>query len=245
MDRLWLPIIVTFFSFGGLLLGGIVGLATKRIVEEQTFRLYALCGGILLGLLLFEIIPETFSSHEIIGPILGSTIGILMMRLIDHYCHQFMIHKNDHQTWQTFLILSFAIFIHNLPSGFALGTAFTTHHESTLSFLLAIIIHHVPEGLALIIAFLFTQHKYIPFILIILFLSIILGLSTAFGMIINSKTIHLPSLIMGSAIGSLGYVTIHEILWKAKQNLSLLSFLSWTVVGCLLIIVVMPFVSHH
>ncbi|MGG2015338.1 ZIP family metal transporter [Bacillus sp. S10(2024)] len=245
MERILFPIIVTFFSFGGLLFGGIVGLTTKRIIEKQTYHLYALCGGILLGLLLIEIIPETFSSYEIIGPILGSTIGILMMRLIDHYCHHFMIHNYDKQTWQPFSFLSFAIFIHNLPSGFALGTAFTTNHESTISFLLAIIIHHVPEGLALIISFLFTEHKYISFILIILFLSIILGLSTAFGMIINSKTIHLPGLIMGSAIGSLGYVTLHEMLWKAKKHLSLSSFLSWTFVGCLFIIVFLPFISHH
>ncbi|WP_242218199.1 ZIP family metal transporter [Bacillus cereus group sp. BfR-BA-01380] len=245
MEQLLLPMIVTFYSFIGLLLGGIVGLTTRRIMEEQTFRLYALCGGILLALLLIEIIPETFSSYEIIGPLLGCTIGILMMRLIDHYCHHVVIHKNNQQTWQTFLFLSFAIFIHNLPSGFALGTAFTTHHESTLSFLLAIVIHHIPEGLALTISFLFTQHKYISFILVILLLSIILGLSTAFGMIINSKTIHLPGLIMGSAIGSLGYVTVHEMLWKAKKNLSLLSFLSWTFIGCLLIIVFIPFISHH
>ncbi|HDR8145059.1 TPA: zinc uptake transporter, partial [Bacillus cereus] len=28
MERLWIPMIVTFFSFGGLLLGGAVGVAT-------------------------------------------------------------------------------------------------------------------------------------------------------------------------------------------------------------------------
>lgn len=245
MERLLLPIIVTIYSFSGLLLGGIVGLATRRIMIEQTFRLYALCGGILLGLLLIEIVPETFSSYEIIGPLLGMAFGILIMRLMDHYCHHAVIHHNNQQTQQTFLFLSFAIFIHNLPSGFALGTAFATHHESTLSFLLAIIIHHIPEGLTLIISFLFTRHQYLSFILIILLLSIILGLSTAFGMIINSKSIHLPGLIMGSAIGSLGYVTVHEMLWKAKKNLSLFSFLSWTFIGCLLIIIFTPFMSHH
>ncbi|MFI8707121.1 ZIP family metal transporter [Bacillus sp. NPDC077411] len=245
MEQLLLPIIVTFYSFSGLLLGGIVGLATRRIMEKQTFRLYALCGGILLGLLLIEIIPETFSSYEIIGPLLGIASGILIMRLMDYYCHHVMLHNNNQPAQQTFLFLSFAIFIHNLPSGFALGTAFTAQHEATLSFLLAIIIHHIPEGLTLIISFLFTRHQYLSFILIIFLLSITLGLSTAFGMVINSKAIHLPGLIMGSAIGSLGYVTVHEMLWKAKKNLSLLSFLSWTFVGCLLIIIFIPFISHH
>ena len=81
------------FSFGGLLLGGAVGVATRQLIEEKMHRLYALCGGILLGLLSLEIIPETFSSYEMVGPILGIAIGILVMSLLDNYCHHPMIHK--------------------------------------------------------------------------------------------------------------------------------------------------------
>ncbi|MGQ0416687.1 ZIP family metal transporter, partial [Bacillus sp. HC-TM] len=171
MERLWIPMIVTFFSFGGLLLGGAVGVATRQLIEEKMHRLYALCGGILFGLLSLEIIPETFSSYEMIGPILGIAIGILVMGLLDNYCHHPMIHKKDQQAWQTFLFLSFAIFIHNIPSGFALGTAFINHNDSAIPFLIAIVVHHIPEGLALIIPFLFTKHKYISFLLTTLLLS--------------------------------------------------------------------------
>ncbi|PGE97769.1 zinc uptake transporter [Bacillus pseudomycoides] len=244
MERLWIPMIVTFFSFGGLLLGGAVGLATRQLIEEKMHRLYALCGGILLGLLSLEIIPETFSSYEIMGPMLGIAIGLLIMSLLDNYCHHPIIHKKDQQAWQTFLFLSFAIFIHNMPSGFALGAAFTNHNETAIPFLFAIVIHHIPEGLALIIPFLFTQHKYLSFLLTILLLSIILGTGTIFGMM-NGKAIHLQGMIMGSAIGSLGYVTIHEMLWKAKKHLALLLFLSWSMSGFLLITAFTFFAGHH
>ncbi|MBY0599286.1 ZIP family metal transporter [Bacillus bingmayongensis] len=245
MKRLWLPMIVTLFSFGGLLLGGAVGLATRQLIEEKMHRLYALCGGILFGLLSLEIIPETFSNFEIIGPMLGITLGILIMSLLDNYCHHPMIHKKDQQAWQTFLFLSFAIFIHNMPSGFALGTAFTNHNETAIPFLFAIVIHHIPEGLALIIPFLFTQHKYLSFLLTILLLSIILGTGTLFGIMMNGKAIHLQGLIMGSAIGSLGYVTMHEMLWKAKKHLSPFPFLTWAISGFLLITVFTLFADHH
>ena len=110
------------FSFGGLLLGGAVGVATRQLIEEKMHRLYALCGGILLGLLSLEIIPETFSSYEMIGPILGIAIGILVMSLLDNYCHHPMIHKRS-TSMANLPFFSFAIFIHNIPSGFALGTA--------------------------------------------------------------------------------------------------------------------------
>ncbi|PFA22921.1 MULTISPECIES: ZIP family metal transporter [Bacillus cereus group] len=245
MERLWIPMIVTFFSFGGLLLGGAVGLATRQLIEEKMHCLYALCGGILFGLLSLEIIPETFSSYEVIGPMLGITMGIFIMSLLDNYCHHPIMHKTDKQAWQTFLFLSFAIFIHNMPSGFALGTAFTSHNETAIKFLFAIVIHHIPEGLALIIPFLFTHHKYISFLLTILLLSIILGTGTLFGIMMKGNALHLQGLIMGSAIGSLGYVTIHEMLWKAKKFLSPVLFLAWSISGFLLIAVFTLFFGHH
>ena len=48
MERLWIPMIVTFFHLG-LLLGGAVGIATRQLIEEKMHRLYALCGGFCLG----------------------------------------------------------------------------------------------------------------------------------------------------------------------------------------------------
>ncbi len=112
-------------------------------------------------------------------------------------------------------------------------------------FLIAIVVHHIPEGLALIIPFLFTKHKYISFLLTTLLLSLILGTGTVFGILMEGKALHLQGLIMGSAIGSLGYVTIHEMLWKAKKQLSFLTFLMWATSGFLLITVFTLFTGHH
>ncbi|MBJ8044654.1 ZIP family metal transporter, partial [Bacillus cereus group sp. N17] len=100
-------------------------------------------------------------SYEMIVHILGIAICILVMSLLDNYCHLPMLHKKDQQAWQSFLFLSFAILFHNIPSGFALGTAFINHAASAIPFLIAIVVHHIPEGIALIIPFLFRKHKYI------------------------------------------------------------------------------------
>ncbi|EOW9527159.1 ZIP family metal transporter [Bacillus cytotoxicus] len=245
MERLWIPIIVTFFSFGGLLLGGAVGVVTRQFIEEKMHHLYALCGGILLGLLSIEIIPETFSNYKAVSSILGIIIGILLMSLFDHHYHHSIVHTKKQQAWQTFLFLSFAIFIHNVPSGFALGSAFINHNESAIPFLLAVVIHHIPEGLALIIPFLFTKHTYISFLIVIFLLSIILGTGTIFGIIMEGKAAHLQGLVMGSAIGSLGYVTIHEMLGKAVKNLSPIAFLFWSISGVLFITFFTFFAGHH
>jgi cytochrome b subunit of formate dehydrogenase len=41
-----------------------------------------------------------FMYHWMVRPILGIAIGILVMGLLDNYCHHPMIHKKDQQAWQ-------------------------------------------------------------------------------------------------------------------------------------------------
>lgn len=55
------------FSFGGLLLGGAVGVATRQLIEEKMHRLYALCGGILLGLLSLKLFLKHFQATKWLG----------------------------------------------------------------------------------------------------------------------------------------------------------------------------------
>ena len=73
-----------------------------------------------------------------------------------------MIHKRA-TSMANLPFLSFAIFIHNIPSGFALGTAFINHNDSAIPFLIAIVVHHIPEGLALIIPFSLQSINMFPF----------------------------------------------------------------------------------
>ena len=111
MERLWIPMIVTFFIWW-ITIRRCCWVATRQLIEEKMHRLYALCGGILLGLLSLEIIPETFSSYEMIGPILGIAIGILVMSLLDNYCHHPMIHKKSNKHGKpSFFSLSLYLFI--------------------------------------------------------------------------------------------------------------------------------------
>ncbi len=151
-------------------------------------------------------------------------IGILVMSLLDNYCHHPTIHKkiNKHGKLSLFFLLLYLFIICRVA--LALGTAFINHADSAIPFLIAIVVHHIPEGLALIIPFLFTKHKYISFLLTTLLLSLILGTGTVFGILMEGKTLHLQGLIMGSAIGSLGYVTIHEMLGRQRNSFLSLHF---------------------
>ncbi|MDH8001271.1 ZIP family metal transporter [Bacillus cereus] len=239
------PLIAIVFAFGGLLLGGAIGIITKQFMEEQTYNLYAFCGGVLFGLLCLDLIPDTFSEHSPIGPILGIVLGFLFMMLAHTYFHVHKQKGENQQALQIFLFLSLAICIHNIPTGMALGSALVHNKELGSSLLLAITIHHIPEGLALIIPFLFTKSKTVIFVITVLLLSVVLGMSTILGGFIQSEAIHLRSIIMGSAIGTLGYVAIYEMLWKAKRKMNPISFFIFTLTGLAMVQMYIKYFMGH
>ncbi|WP_416825456.1 ZIP family metal transporter [Ectobacillus polymachus] len=244
MEIYIIPFMVTVFSFGGLFLGGTIGIVTKQVLEEKMYSLYAFCGGVLAGILCLELIPETFSEQPPIGPVLGVGIGFLFMMLIHTLFHGNKVRDENQQALQAFGFLSLAICIHNIPTGIAIGSALTSNNEVSSSLLLAIIFHHIPEGLSLMVPFLFTQSKLAPFLVMIFLLSVVLGAGTMLGGFVQNEVKHLESVIMGSAIGMLGYIAISEMLWKAKQNMTLFSFSIFASAG-LVIVKIFEFLMHH
>jgi ZIP family zinc transporter len=231
----------TIFSFGGLLLGGTVGVITKQVMEEKMYHLYAFCGGVLVGLLCLELVPDTFSEYSPIGPLLGVGIGFLFMILVHTNFHDHKSSSREQEALHAFLFLSLAVCIHNIPTGMAFGSILANDKESAFTFLLAIVFHHIPEGLSLMILFLFTRYKFLSFIGTIFLLSIVLGVGTLVGGLVQSDSKQLQGIVMGIAIGTLGYVAIYEILLKAKHQMKLVSFLIFVLSGFVIVQVYIHF----
>lgn len=245
MKQIAVPITAAFLAFGGLLLGGTVGVFAKQIIEEKKYLLYAFCGGILMGLLFLELVPETFASYHPTGPALGLVFGLLLMYILDTYFHSSAENRGQPQASQAFLFLSLAICIHNIPTGIAIGSSVSANEAAAASLLLAVIFHHIPEGLALVIPFSFTRFKLSAFICTIFLLSFVLGAGTFIGSSIPFRTNHLQGIIMGSAIGTISYVALHEMLWKAMQKVRFFPFISYTLAGMIIVRLYIEIFMHH
>lgn len=245
MGNYAIPFMATIFAFGGLLLGGTVGVITKQVMEEKMYQLYAFCGGVLLGLLGLELVPDTFSEYPPIGPLLGIGIGFLLMVLVHTYFHGHNSFGREQEAFQAFLFLSLAICIHNIPTGMAFGSVLANNEELAFTFLLAIVFHHIPEGLSLMIPFLFTRSTFSSFMITILLLSSVLGIGTVLGGFVQEESNQLQGVVMGIAIGTLGYVALYEMLLKAKKQIKLLSFLTFASTGIAIVQVYIYFFMNH
>lgn len=79
----------TLFTLGslmGLLVGGGLLKLVSHLSRGRIQFMYAICGGILLGLLFFDILPSTWHLYDLKGVLLGIVAGYIVMLCIDLFC---------------------------------------------------------------------------------------------------------------------------------------------------------------
>ena len=223
-------------SFVGISFGGVIGKITISYMKERIEFFYVGCGGMLLGLLIFELVPHTFHQYDQLGISIGILAGISFMIILDVIIHKSELHSSKiKDSLRPLFFLVVAIAFHNLPTGLALGSNLSGTSVTDSSFFTAIALHQIPEGMALMISLLMANTNGIFLLFMALFLAGMLGLSTLLGGELSKQSLKFNTLLMGSAIGTLGFVTINEILWKSIQKMNMMYFLLFVVLGMMVI----------
>lgn len=229
-DDLMIASIAVLVGFLGFIAGGVAGYVIQRLFFYRVTHLYTFSGGMLGGLIIFEIIPEMFQQLNVWGMALGIGIGFLSLLTVEAFTHQ----KGPSSSW-TILFLVFAIGLHTLPTGWAFGSGIQVGTGVSSSLLMAIVLHHIPEGMALTFLMIKEELNLVIFIVTSAILSLVLGFGTWTGLHMDGTFSKLNALLMGGAIGSMGYVACYEMLWKTKKALPIHQFLFFSLAGMLVI----------
>jgi zinc transporter, ZIP family len=211
---------ISFLILLGTLVGGGAVVFIRKVLHRNYLYLNVFCGGMLAGLLGFDLVPEMIDTYQPIGIFSGIGLGIFFMVLIDKYTHKAKHLHVEH--FDTLAMLFVALLFHSIPTGIALGMNVENSHFQDPALLSAILIHQIPEGMVLMVSVLYARIKVKTFWLLCLLLSLSIGINTFLGITLEVHSIKLRTLFMGAAIGTLGYVTFHEILWKGiKKQLTM------------------------
>ncbi|KEF38430.1 putative divalent heavy-metal cations transporter [Schinkia azotoformans MEV2011] len=234
--NLYISLFISFLAFLGMYIGGITTTFFKRYLPGKIHRLYIFCGGLLVGLLIFEVIPESIQQYDQLGLIIGGFLGIIGMMAIENIFHS----KNNHNGKTSnyvhgIIFLIIAVAIHNVPTGFAIGTNIVDQSITGSPLLWALFLHHIPEGITLMVSSILAGSNSLSFSLITALLALILGVSILGGISISNLSHQFNTILMGSAIGTLGYVTVHEILWKSKTTVTAREYIILVCVGLIFI----------
>ena len=208
---------MTILYLGGLLLlslfcGAVLAYLTYSMFQHKYEKgIGFICGLLLVGLLVFEIIPESLETFSKISLLLGIIIGCFFYSLSSSkHSHNQKIHHSN-----SILPLMAALLLHTIPLSVTLGSLIT-HHPFPYAITSSIVIHHIPEGFALTTLFLLQHRKLISllfsfFLLTLLFISFIwIGMS----IFINLR---IQGLLMGTSICLIGLTSIREFIFSAPK----------------------------
>jgi len=193
-------------------------------------------GGVMISIAFVELIPEAIELSGVAVMVLGLFIGAALVFAL-HYLMDNISYKGSHKEGKSKLhdtfaeyihsgeilskkssmlrsgmIMIFAIGLHNVPEGLAMGAA--GNYDPKLGLALAIIIglHNIPEGMAVSAPLILGGLSKIKAVVITLLAGATTVVGAAAGILLGSISPTAVALSFGAAAGAMLYVVLGEIL---------------------------------
>ena len=223
------------------LLAGVVGMGLGAVITAifgtRTDRMISiflsLAGGVMISIVLLELLPEAIEYSNMTVAVVGLVIGALMVlalnniidtvtkknvsksKLHDSYAEFF--HSNEVITGKknmlrSGMIMLFAIALHNIPEGLAMGAA--GQHDAALGVTIAIMIalHNIPEGMAIAAPLISGGLSRFKTIVLLLLTGATTVIGAVAGVLIGGISDMALALSFSIAGGAMLYVVFGEIL---------------------------------
>lgn len=219
------------WTSSGIFIGGMIAWLFKGIKQRANI-IYALCTGVILGLISFEILPEAIESGGWLSTIIGFVIGMMVFTVLHGSLH----FKQDKESYskekyyiRTGLLLMLSFAVHNFPIGITLGA--NQEPVLTKALLQTLLFHSIPEGIILFIPLILAGLNIFTVLLVSFLVSVPVALGVFIGSFLNIVHPLLNTAFMSFAMGMIFIVTVSEILYPALNNSSVFKILCCTLIG--------------
>ena len=257
---LLLTLIVGLF----ILVGSIIGLNYKDNKKFSDFSI-SIAFGVIISLIFFEILPETYEVlneqigiiRSIIVIIILSLIGITILKILDlfvpnheHDAHHSHKHNNDKcyndHLFHIGIISSVGVIAHNLIEGMSLYLVSSTSLISGILLCIGIGLHNIPMGLVIsstLTASNYSKNKTLKVSLIVSLATFIGGL---FMFILGGVGELIEGILLGLTLGMLIYISVFELFHQIyhMKNKKISTYGIIIGVGLLLISVLIGHLVH-
>lgn len=223
-------LLYSFLAGAGTALGAMLLFIFGQPGKNSLSVLLGFAGGIMLGISVFELLPEAVAFGAMTTAIIGFLLGCGMMYGVDRILPHSHMSSSDDMVVENpeklknmnpmlrigYLIL-FGIALHNLPEGLAIGAGVEASPELGLMIALAIGLHNVPEGLAIAGPLKAGGLSMGTVLLLTLLAGLMAPLGTAIGLLIMQVS---PVMIGGAlafAAGAMVYIVNDELIPQANK----------------------------
>lgn len=199
-------------------------------------------GGLMLAIVCFDLLPESFEAGSIYIASIGITFGLVLAVLLAGKLGHDHIHATNNKKdrfLKAGIFMAIAIGIHNIPSGIALGSLLSTSPIKGLHLTIALILHGIPEGLAVGIFFRESSLSTFSLVVISIITSIPMGLGALLGGMMSKISLVVISISLAFASGMILYIICSETLPNARETwkgrLSTIGIVVGVIVGLLIV----------
>ena len=222
-------LLLTLFIGLFILLGSYIGLNYKKNSKLTDFSI-SIAFGVIVSLILFEILPETFEImkgqlsivRSILAIIVLALIGIVLLKILDlfvpHHLHEaHHEHKHSNQKCHNAhlhhigIVSSVAVICHNLIEGMSLYLVTSSNFVSGILLCIGVGLHNIPMGLVIastLVSSNYSKDKTLK-------LSFIVSISTFAGglfmFILGGVNELVEGIMLGLTLGMLIYISIFEL----------------------------------
>ncbi len=220
---------------------GIINLNKFKNKENISLFTMALAFVIMLGLIIFDLLPEIIKFNKlylIIPSIVGFSLFIILDKFIPHHNHdhhEINDNKVDHMLHLKHIgiITIIALIIHNFLEGLTLYSVTLNSISSGILMMISISLHNIPLGFQIGNSLNLKNNN--------LFLIILLVLSSFLGAIVviifgNLNTV-MESILLALTFGMLLYILIFELFSELKTSFKKKGTIYGIIVGVIILFI--------
>ena len=215
----------------GMGLGGVITATFGNRTERMVSIFLSLAGGVMASIVLIELIPEAIEYSNVWVAVIGLALGALMVLVLNNVMDRVTATNKSklHESYAEFfhsegitdskksmlrsgMIMLFAIALHNIPEGLAMGAA--GYHDAALGLTIAIMIglHNIPEGMAIAAPLISGGFSKVKTLILLLLTGATTVVGAIAGYLIGGVSDLALALSFAVAGGAMLYVVFGEIL---------------------------------
>ena len=219
-------------AFGATAIGGLPALAMRGMPQKLEDSLLGMAAGMMLAASAFSLIlPGLEAAERIIGPgalgagvvVLGMGLGVALMLGLEAFTPH--MHPGVGEVgpgadrWGRIWLFVFAIALHNLPEGMAIGVGFSRVDLAVgVPLTTAIALQDIPEGLAVALALRGGGMRPVGAVLLAAATGLLEPIGAVIGVGLTGGLELAYPIGLGLAAGAMIFVVSHEVIPETHRN---------------------------
>ncbi len=216
MTYVWqVSLIGTLAGVLGTGLGGLFIVLFGKPQQRMLGFLLAFSGGIMLGVVLEDLLPEALVQGGPWPTLAGLLSGILAVQLISGSLPQ-----SRASLLRTGTLIGIGIAVHNFPEGLAVGAGYTASERLGLELAAVLALHNIPEGMAMTAPLLAGSLNPFWADLLAAATGLPMGIGALLGALIGTFSSAGLAWTLGSAGGAMLYLVFSKLFPQAQTTRS-------------------------